>query len=70
MKTSGAVVVSWDFAHGMDVGVVLVGEQKNGAMEVINAFQGKEAEEIYKKLTTPKLPKKERKTGFVGGPQV
>lgn len=51
METSGAVIVSWDFSHGRDVGVLLVGKKQPGkAAEIINAFQGKEAEELYLKL--------------------
>lgn len=50
MKTSGSVIVSWDFSHGEDVGVLLVGVQKNGKTEIINAYQGKEARELQKKL--------------------
>lgn len=53
MLGSGSVIVSWDFSKGKDVGVLLVGKKKPGkAVEIINAFQGQEAEEIYKKLTT------------------
>ena len=50
---AGSVIVSWDFSKGEDVGVLLVGRQKPGRnVEIINAFQGEDAEEIYKKLTT------------------
>lgn len=51
METSGAVIVSWDFSHGRDKDILLVGKQKNGVVEVINAFQGPEAFELWKKLT-------------------
>ena len=53
-KMSGAYVVSWDFSHGKDKSILLVGKQERGIMDVINAFQGEEAEEIYKKLSTVK----------------
>lgn len=52
MNGVGSVIVSWDFSHGKDKSVLLVGKQENGKVEIVNAFQGKEAEEIYKKLTT------------------
>lgn len=52
--TNGAYIVSWDFSHGKDVDVLIVGEQKNGAMNIVNAFQGQEARDIYKKLSTVK----------------
>lgn len=55
MRSSGAVIVSWDFSHGKDVGVLIVGEQKNGQVDIINAFEGKEAIDLYKKLTTANI---------------
>ena len=69
MKSSGSVIVSWDFSNGKDVGVLIVGEQKNGKVNIINAFQGQEAKDLYKKLTTPKLPlsNKQQKSSFVKG---
>ncbi len=54
MKSSGAVIVSWDFSHDRDKHVLLVGKQENGLVEVINAFQGEEAHEIYDRLVTVK----------------
>lgn len=52
MNGTGSVIVSWNFSHGKDKSILLVGSQKNGKVEIVNAFQGKEAEDIYKKLTT------------------
>lgn len=37
-----------------DDGVLIVGRQKNGEVTIINAFQGKEAFDIYEKLITVK----------------
>lgn len=54
MKSSGAVIVSWDFSHDRDKQVLLVGKQENGLVEVINIFQGEEAHEIYDRLVTVK----------------
>lgn len=54
MKAYGSIIVSWDFSNGKDNSILLVGEQKKGKMDIINAFRGKEAEELYFKLTTPK----------------
>lgn len=51
-NTHGAYVVSWDFSHGKDVGVLIVGSQQNGKMDIVNAFQGQEAYDIYEKLST------------------
>lgn len=30
MKSTDSVIVSWDFSRGKDVGVLIVGGQKNG----------------------------------------
>lgn len=52
---SGAVIVSWDFSKGEDVGVLLVGKKAPGKdVDIINAFQGEEAEAMYRMLTTVK----------------
>ena len=55
---NGAYIVSWDFSRGDDQGVLIVGEQKDGKMNIINAFAGEEAHEIYEKLST--VAKKEK----------
>lgn len=54
MKTTDSVIVGWDFSNGKDVGVLIVGCRQNGIVDIVNAFQGLEAEELYLKLTTPK----------------
>lgn len=54
MKENGSLIVSWDFSHGKDEGILLVGKQENQKVTIINAFQGKDATEIYEKLTTVK----------------
>lgn len=53
MKTAGSVIVAYDCNAGEDTAVLLVGK-KNPKQDVaiINAFQGKEATELWKKLTT------------------
>lgn len=61
MKSTDSVIVSWDFSNGKDVGVLLVGKQKNGQVEVINAYQGDEAYELYRWLT---VQKKNQQTSF------
>jgi hypothetical protein len=54
-ENNGAVIVSWDFSHGADKGVLIVGRKTHkDAITVINAFQGEEAHDIYEKLTTVK----------------
>lgn len=53
-KTNGCFVVSWDFNHGEDKDLVIVGERDNGELKIINGFQGQEARDIYEKLSTAK----------------
>lgn len=54
MEAISSVIVSWDFSHGKDVGVLIVGKKKNGQIDIINAYQGEEAYEIYRRLTVQK----------------
>lgn len=53
-KTSGAFIVSWDFSNDPDHDILLVGQQEKRKMNIVNAFQGKEARDIYEKLSTVK----------------
>jgi hypothetical protein len=53
-KTHGAYIVSWDFTNGPDNAVLLVGSNMSGVMEIVNAFQGQTAIDIYEKLTAQK----------------
>lgn len=51
---SDSLLVSISFSE-KDKGVLVVGRQrKNHAIEIVNAFQGEEAFELYKKLVTQK----------------
>lgn len=47
MKSNDSVIVSWDLSNGQDMSILLVGRVENGVMKIINAFQGKEANEMY-----------------------
>ena len=52
MNISGSVIVSFDF-RGKDEGVLIVGRQNDaGGIDILNAFQGKDAMDLYKKLVT------------------
>lgn len=53
-ETNGAFIVSWDFSNGKDNDILLVGQPEGKKMNVINAFQGKEARDIFEKLSTVK----------------
>lgn len=51
MKINESLLVGVDFTNGEDVGVLIVGRKRpNQSVDIINAFQGEEAEELYKKL--------------------
>lgn len=51
----GSLIVGYDFSHEKDLGVLIVGTRNSkGGTDVINAFQGKEAEELLDKLVTQK----------------
>ena len=54
-KTSDSLIVGFDSSAGKDGTVLIVGRKKpREAVDVINAFNGEEALELYKKLVTPK----------------
>ena len=60
MNLSDTLLVSIDF-HDSDTGVLIVGRKApKQALKIVNAFQGKEALELYKKLTTMKENKNDR----------
>ena len=48
------ILVSVDFTNGKDLSIMVVGRKRpNQTVEIINALQGKEAEDLYSKLVTP-----------------
>lgn len=55
MVTTDAIIVGYDHNPEKDNTVLIVGRKRpNKSVEIINAFEGKEAEELYKKLVTKK----------------
>lgn len=54
LKVNECLLVSVDFTKGEDTGVLIVGRQNNGKVDIVNAFQGQEAADIYRKLITVK----------------
>lgn len=49
------VLVSYVNSENGDIPILIVGEQKKqGNITILNAIQGSEATEIFKKLTIPK----------------
>ena len=56
---SDTILVSINF-HNPDTGVLIVGrKRRNQSVDIVNAFQGEEALELYKKLVS----KKEKSNG-------
>lgn len=55
LRVNECLLVSVDFTKGEDTGVLIVGRQeKEGKVNIVNAFQGQEAIDIYRKLITVK----------------
>ena len=51
MNDVGSCIVSWDFSNGKDKSILLVGVKTEGDIpKIVNAFEGREAEDLYKKL--------------------
>ena len=49
------LLVRYDDTHGKDNTVLIIGKKlPRGTLDIVNAFQGEEATELYKKLTTKK----------------
>lgn len=60
VASTEVLLVSFDLTHGRDNSLCIVGKKEGdkGAVTIVNAFEGKAAEDIFKLLTTVK-PKKE-----------
>lgn len=54
LNVNECLLVSVDFTNSTDSGVLIVGRQKDGKVDIVNAFQGQEAIDIYRKLVTVK----------------
>ncbi len=54
-KTIDSLIIGFNSSAGKDGPVLIVGRKKpREAVDIINAFEGEEALELYKKLVTPK----------------
>lgn len=54
-KINDAIIVSIDYNESENNGVLLVGRRRRGGgIDIVNAFSGNEALELYKKLVTVK----------------
>lgn len=50
---SDTFLVGVDFTNGPDADILIVGRKKEGeAVDIVNAFQGQEARDLYYKLIT------------------
>ena len=55
IPSNDILLVGLDYKEDKDNTVIIVGRKKpNGAVDVVNAFQGEEAKELYRLLTTRK----------------
>ena len=53
LNINTSLIIGVDFTKGIDTGVLIVGKKVKGqAVEVVNAFQGQEAVDLYLKLIT------------------
>lgn len=61
IKETDCVLVAFNPSNGIDNCVLIVGRRgaRGGVTDIINAFQGPEAKELYEKLVT----KKEKENG-------
>lgn len=51
MRNSDSFLIGFDCAHGEDKAVLIVGRKEpNESLKIVNAFQGEQAVELYKKL--------------------
>ena len=52
MRTTSSIIVSYDASENGDEMILLVGKKNpNETIKIINAFQGEEAKNLWKKLT-------------------
>ena len=57
--TTTSFIIGYDISHTSDNKVLVIGKRgPSGSVEIVNAFQGDEAEELYNKLITKKENKK------------
>ena len=55
------LMVSFDLTHGLGNRLCIVGKKDGKAITIVNAFQGQQAEDIFKLLTTVKQKAEEKK---------
>lgn len=63
-KEPHSLIIGVDFSRGDDVGVLIVGKQVNGKIEIVNAYQGQKAIDIYNQLVSVHHPKGDTTDGM------
>lgn len=48
---NGTILVGFDFTHGEANDILIVGRKTRKTFEILNAFQGEEAQNMFKMLT-------------------
>jgi hypothetical protein len=52
MPLHDTLLVGFDFTHGKDNDILIVGKKAGKILEIINAFKGENAKAMYELLTT------------------
>ena len=53
MVKTDTLLISLDMSRGEDVGILIVGRKGKGKkIDIVNAFQGEEARELYERIVT------------------
>ena len=52
VASTEVLLVSFDLTHGPDNRLCIVGKKDGAVVTIINAFQGQQAEDIFRLLTT------------------
>jgi len=52
MPLNDTLLVGFDFTHGKDKEVLIVGRKNGDTIDIVNAFQGDNAKALYELLTT------------------
>ena len=53
MPLNDTLLVGFDFTHGKEMSVLIVGRKNGKLVDIVNAFQGDDAEAMYELLTAP-----------------
>ena len=48
---NGTILVGFDFTHGRENDILIVGRKTGKAFEILNAFQGERARSLFNTLT-------------------